>query len=84
MPANTKKKPANAEYLAKATVKADDPTIAYPLGDGTSHLFGEVWLSWHVDGRLKIRVRDGQPGVIRQAYLSGQGKDLIIEVAPRA
>jgi hypothetical protein len=78
-----KKKPAHAEYLAKATVSASDPSNAYPLDDESSHPFEDVWLSWHIDGRLKIKVRDGQPGVIRQAYLSGQGKDLVIEVAPR-
>jgi hypothetical protein len=77
------KKPAHAEYLAKATVNAGDPTVTYPLEDGGHHPFEEVWLSWHIDGRLKIKVRNGQPGVIRQAYLAGQGKDLVVEVAPR-
>jgi hypothetical protein len=80
----TKNKPAHAQYLAKAIMSASNPTNTYPLDSDSSHPFEDVWLSWHTDGRLKIRVRDGQPGVIRQAYLSGQGKDLIIEVAPRS
>jgi hypothetical protein len=45
--------------------------------------FREVDLAWYDHGRLKITIPRGTPGVIRQAYLTGNGRDLIIEVAPR-
>lgn len=77
------KKPANATWVAKAKVSADDDGIDFPLEAGASHPLGEVDLAWYGEGRLKISIAHGTPGVIRQAYLTGADRDLVIEVAPR-
>jgi hypothetical protein len=36
------------------------------------HPFREVDLAWYDQGRLKITIARGTPGVIRQAYLTGR------------
>lgn len=64
-------------------MSADDSAIDFPLEGSTSHAFAEVDLSWYEEGRLKITIPRATPGVIRQAYLTGKERDLIIEVAPR-
>jgi hypothetical protein len=76
-------KPANATWVAKAKVSADDSSIDFTLAEGKSHPLGEVDLAWYDEGRLKISIAHGTPGVIRQAYLTGADRDLVIEVAPR-
>ena len=82
MSAIRRMKPVNATWLAKAKVSADH-SIDFLLEGGTGHEFAEVDLSWYDEGRLKITIPRGTPGVIRQAYLTGNERDLIIEVAPR-
>jgi hypothetical protein len=79
----TKGKPANATWVAKAKVSADAQAIDFPLEHGEAHPFSEVDLTWYEHGRLKITIPRGTPGVIRQAYLTGNERDLIIELAPR-
>ena len=83
MSASAKGKPANATWVAKEKVAADDQPIDFPLEHEEVHHFREVDLAWYDHGRLKITIPRGTPGVIRQAYLTGNGRDLIIEVAPR-
>jgi hypothetical protein len=83
MSTTQKVKPANATWLAKAKVAANDESIDFPLEQRVSHEFGDVDLAWYPDGRLKITIDRGTPGVIRQAYLTGDARDLVIEVAPR-
>jgi hypothetical protein len=83
MSASTKSKPVNATWVAKAKVTADDQAIDFPIEHGESHPFGEVDLAWYDRGRLKITIPRATPGVIRQAYLTGNERDLIIEIAPR-
>lgn len=83
MSAPKKVKPANATWVAKAKVSADDTTIDFPLEGGAGHAFAEVDLSWYEEGRLKITIPRATPGVIRQSYLTGNERDLIIEIAPR-
>jgi hypothetical protein len=84
MPTTQKSRPANAKYLAKARVNANDPTLVFPMEPGTTHPFEEVELFWGSEGRLKVKIESGKPGVIRQAYLTGgAGSDLVIEVEPR-
>lgn len=78
-----KVKPSNATWLAKAKLSADSPEIDFPLEQGVSHPLAEVDLTWYDKGRLKISIAHGTPGVIRQAYLTGADRDLVIEVAPR-
>ena len=75
------KKPSNATWLAKNKVTVDGD-IDYPLTEG-EHPFREVDLSWYDQGRLKLTNSRSTPGVIRQAYLTGDNRDLIIEIAPR-
>jgi hypothetical protein len=84
MSVTPKVKPANAKWLAKSKVTASDASIDFPLESGTTHEFDGVDLAWYSGGRLKITVERGTPGVIRQAYLTGDARDLIIEVAPRS
>jgi hypothetical protein len=84
MSTTQKVKPANATWVAKAKVSADDPTLDFPLEGGADHPFAEVDLSWYGEGRLKISIAHGTPGVIRQAYLTGADRELVIEVAPRS
>jgi hypothetical protein len=83
MSVSKKIKPANATWVAKAKVSAHDPSLDFHLEGGTDHPFTEVDLSWYDEGRLKISIAHGTPGVIRQAYLTGADRDLVIEVAPR-
>jgi hypothetical protein len=83
MSTTQKVKPANATWVAKAKVSADDSAIDFPLEGGTKHEFAEVDLSWYEEGRLKITIPRGTPGAIRQSYLSGNERDLIIEIAKR-
>jgi hypothetical protein len=83
MSASMKGKPANATWVAKEKVSTDDQGIDFPLESGEAHPFAEVDLAWYDEGRLKITIPRGTPGVIRQAYLTGNERDLIIEVAPR-
>jgi hypothetical protein len=78
-----KVKPANATWVAKAKVSANDSSLDFPLEGGTKHEFAEVDLSWYEEGRLKITIPRATPGVIRQTYLTGNERDLIIEIAPR-
>jgi hypothetical protein len=83
MSTTQKVKPANATWVAKAKVSADDSSLDFPLEGGTKHEFAEVDLSWYEEGRLKITIPRATPGVIRQTYLTGNERDLIIEIAPR-
>jgi len=83
MSTTQKVKPANATWVAKAKVSANDSSLDFPLEGGTKHEFAEVDLSWYEEGRLKITIPRATPGVIRQTYLTGNERDLIIEIAPR-
>jgi hypothetical protein len=79
-----RKKPTNAKWLAKTKIDAHDQRIDYPMDPpGTPHELAEVEVAWYDRDRIKVTLPHGAPAVIRQAYLTGPGADVIIELAPR-
>jgi hypothetical protein len=75
-----KKKPANATWIAKTKVRVTDPSIDYPPEPGSAHVMPEVEVAWYEGHRLKLTLAGAAPAVISQAYLPGQGQDVIIEL----
>ena len=79
-------KPSNAGWLAKAIVHPDGTLEVHPTDGATiddAALPPNVEIAWYEGGRIKITVPTYCPAVIRQAYLTGSGRDTIIEIAPR-
>ena len=82
-------RPANAGWKAKAKVWPDGEVEIWPAPETdeagwaieTPHQ--DVEIAWYDDERIKITLPTYTPGVIRQAYLTGDGRDLILEVARR-
>jgi hypothetical protein len=77
-------KPTNARYRAKATLFPDGVVEVVPDQDYASfpHEIDQAEIAWY-DDRVKITFKGGAPAVITQAYLTGKGNDLIVEVMPR-
>lgn len=76
-----KNKPSNATYIAQVDVTPDGEfalTQADPSGQ--PHVFERVNVAWYSDNRIKVTLRGGGPAVIRQAYLSGAGEDVILDL----
>jgi hypothetical protein len=75
------KKASNATWIGKAVL--DGASQASDFGPADTrmqqHPLPEVEVAWYDGGRVKITFREGCPAVIKQAYLSGQGRDLIVE-----
>lgn len=75
------RKPSNAGWIARVGINPDAEVRAAPaIEPPTSHRFGEVDVSWYGDDRVKITLKDGGPALIRQAYLSGSGRDVILDI----
>jgi hypothetical protein len=72
MKAETRAKPSNATWLDAANVEGE-----------CDHPLSHVELAWYPEGRVKVTFLKGAPAVIRQAYLEGEGRDVIVEIAPR-
>jgi hypothetical protein len=74
-------KPSNAKWMGKAVLNGATATadFAQPDPNMALHPLPDVEIAWYDDGRAKVTFKDGCPAVIRQAYLSGQGRDLIVE-----
>ncbi len=72
MKAETRSKSSNATWLDAANIEAE-----------CEHPLRKVEVAWYEEGRVKVSFPKGTPAVIRQAYLEGNGKELILEVAPR-
>lgn len=73
MKAETRPKSSTATWLDAANVEGE-----------CDHPLRRVEVAWYGEGRVKVSFPKGTPAVIRQAYLTGDEKDLILEVAPRA
>ncbi len=73
-------KPPQATWIAKVTVDPDGNVEAAPAPPGTTHQLSPVEVAWYGDDRIKVTVKDGGPVVIRQAYLTGAGRPVIIDV----
>jgi len=82
MPAiNSVKKPSNAGYIAKVDVNPDaDFTFTPTEAPNAVHQFRDVNIAWYDDDRVKITLRGGGPAALRQAYLSGSGQDVILDL----
>lgn len=76
-------KPSNAGWRAKVDASASgvvevtpDPRAGEP-----PHVFDRVQIAWY-DDAIKVTVRKAGPAQITQAYLPGQGQDVILELKP--
>ena len=75
------KKPSNAGWRAKVIVDPNGNVQAAPRsGDNEAHAFESVEIAWYGDDRIKITLKDGAPAVIRQAYLTGSGQNVILDL----
>jgi hypothetical protein len=76
------KKPSNAKWIGKAVVDGTAATAEFAQPDPamSQHPLPDVEIAWYGDARVKVTFKDGCPAVIRQAYLTGQGRDLIVEL----
>jgi hypothetical protein len=78
---NSLPKPSNAGWIAKIDANPDGEFgIAQAESPGQDHAFRDVNVAWYGDDRIKITLRGGGPAVIRQAYLSGNGQDVILDL----
>ena len=82
------KKPSNAGWVSKVIVSPDIKVAAAPPGDvegldAALHQFGEVEVAWYDQNRVKITLKGGAPAVIRQAYLSGANRNVILDIVAR-
>jgi hypothetical protein len=81
LPIEEIRKPSNAGWIARVVINPDAEVRAAPAVEpSTSHRFGEVDIAWYGDDRIKITLKDGGPALIRQAYLSGSGRNVILDV----
>ena len=76
-------KPANAGYRAKATLYPDGvvEVVPDPHFGQMNHDLELVQINWY-DDKVRIKFLGGAPAVISQAYLTGKGKDVILEIKP--
>jgi hypothetical protein len=76
------KKPANATWVGKVVVDGLNSTAEFGPSDlkMAAHDLPKFEMVWYGDDRVKLTFRDGCPAVIRQAYLTGDGQDLIIDL----
>lgn len=77
---NQIKKPANAGWVAKAVVNTSGQVEIAPADSDQAHDFDSVEIAWYGHDRVKITLRDGGPAQIRQAYLSGNGQNVILDL----
>jgi hypothetical protein len=79
-------KPSNARWRAKAAVSPDGELNVCPADDdeiADLALPPQIEIAWYEGGRIKVTIPAYCPAVIRQAYLTGEGRDTIVELAPR-
>lgn len=75
-------KPSNAKWIGKTVVNGSQRKADFGPEDPMMllHNLADVEVAWYDDDRVKITFRDGCPAVIKQAYLTGEGRDLIVEL----
>ena len=73
-------KPSQATWIAKVIVTPDGKVEAAPAQGEATHQLSHVEVAWYGDDRIKVTVKDGGPAVIRQAYLTGEGRDVIVDL----
>lgn len=75
------RKPSNAGWIAKADVNPDGQFLLAQAEESfQAHAFADVNVAWYGKDRIKITLKGAGPAVIRQAYLSGAGQDVILDV----
>jgi hypothetical protein len=76
-------KPSNAGWRAKLEAFADGrgEVVPDPNYTGFPHDLDHVVIGWY-DDAVKITFRGAGPAHIAQAYLPGDGRDVIIELKP--
>jgi hypothetical protein len=75
-------KPSNARYEAKVRVTPEGKSRLVP-GSSVNTAFEEVEVAWY-DGSIKVTIPGAAPAVIKQAYLTGAGRDVIVEISVSA
>ncbi len=77
-------KPSQATWIAKVIVNPDGQVEVAPAPDGTTHQLSQVEVAWYGDDRIKVTVKNGGPAVIRQAYLTGVGRPVIVDLVAQS
>jgi hypothetical protein len=78
---SVKHKPSNATYIAQVDVDPDGKFALTPAEPPRqNHAFGEVNVAWYGNDRIKITLKGAGPAAIRQAFLPGGGKDVILDL----
>jgi hypothetical protein len=77
---SVKPKPSNATYLVQVDLDPEGQFVMTPAEPGQEHAFGQVNIAWYGDDRIKITLKGAGPAVIRQAFLPGAGKDVIVDL----
>jgi hypothetical protein len=72
-----------ARYVAKAEITPDGKVRVAPAAATDESAFGEVSIAWYSDC-IKVTLPAAAPAVVSQAYLTGTGRDVIIELVPRS
>jgi hypothetical protein len=70
--------PSNATYIAKVTSTPAGESELVP-GDADAAVYGPVEVAWYPD-RLKITALGAGPASVIETYLSGKGRDIVIEI----
>jgi hypothetical protein len=77
-------KPGNVTWRAKAVLYPDGMVKVWPDPDydaEMTHDLDHVVIGWYKD-RVKITFKGGAPAVISQAFVTGEGRDVILEIRP--
>ncbi|HEX4437053.1 MAG TPA: hypothetical protein VH061_09690 [Solirubrobacteraceae bacterium] len=78
---SVKPKPSNATYIAQVDLDPEGQFVLTPTESaGQHHAFGQVNIAWYGEDRIKITLKGGGPAAIRQAFLPGAGKDVILDL----
>jgi hypothetical protein len=78
---SVKPKPSNATYIASVDLDPDGQfVLTQDEQPGQDHAFAQVNVAWYGDDRIKITIKGAGPAAIRQAFLPGAGKDVILDL----
>jgi hypothetical protein len=74
-------KPSNAKWIGKGIFDGVAQTAQWAAPDPkmAKQPFPCLEAAWYDDGRVKLTFKDGAPAYLSQVYLTGAGRDLIVE-----